>query len=109
METLPIACTLTADDLADRRKAWLKVGTFSKGYAEVSGGLAFQFAPVAGIRGSLEELLRLEAECCPWMAFRLAEANCTLTLRITAAGEGGERGVREAFAPLTTAVLLRTS
>lgn len=103
-EAIPIACTLTAADLADRQQAWLKVGTYASSATEVPGGLAFAFRPVPGVHESLRELVALEAECCEWMAFSLEPAAGTLTMTITGAGEDGERGVRESFAPLVSQV-----
>ena len=49
---------------------------------------------------ALTELVRLEAECCAWMTFAMAVSPDGIQLTITSDGEDGERGVREAFAPL---------
>jgi hypothetical protein len=100
-ETRPIACTLTDGDLRDRRKAWLKVGNYAKGSGEIPGGMAFTFVAAPGVDDSLRELVRLEAECCPWMDFRLENTSIEVNLTVTATDADGERGVREAFAPLT--------
>ena len=99
-EILPMACTLTAADLRDRQKAWLKVGTYAKGSAEVPGGIVFTFTAAPGLYYSLRELARLEAECCPWMDLQVQNTPGDINLTVTAAGPDGERGVREAFAPL---------
>lgn len=96
-----IVCTLTAADLQDRQKAWRKVGAYLTESAPIAGGLRFVFAPTAGVHESLGELVRLEAECCAWMAFALTKSRDGIRLAITASGEDGERGVRETFAPLT--------
>jgi hypothetical protein len=106
-DTTPIACTLTDADFRNRQFAWLKVGTYANGASEIPGGLAFEFSPTAGVYGSLSELVRLEAECCAWMAFTLEEREGAVRLSVTAAGEDGERGVRLAFAPLSDAVVGR--
>ena len=95
-----IACTLGAADLQDRQKAWRKVRAYITESGPIAGGLRFVFAPAVGLHDSLAELVRLEAECCAWMAFAMAEAPDGIRLSITADGEDGERGVREAFAPL---------
>ena len=107
-ETTPIACTLTAADLADRQQAWLKVGTFATHASEVPGGLAFAFRAVPGVDESLHELVQLEAECCEWMTFGLDRSPDTVTMTITGVGEDGERGVRESFEPLVSAVARAT-
>jgi len=99
-EIRAIACTLTEADLRDRQTAWLKVGTYAKGSAEIRGGIVFTFAAAPGVYDSLRELVRLEAECCPWMDFLIKDTSDKVILSVTAAGPDGERGVREAFAPL---------
>ena len=58
------------------------------------------FAPARGLADSLTELVRLEGECCAWMAFALSESPDGIGLSITANGVDGERAVRETFAPL---------
>jgi hypothetical protein len=100
---VPIACTLTAADLHDRQKAWLKIGRYSAGSENVPGGLAVVFDAASGVDASLRELVRLEAECCAWMTFTLERAPGKVVMVVTGAGEEGERGVREAFAPLASA------
>jgi len=67
---------------------------------EIPGGLRFRFAPTRGLKDSLTELVRLEAECCAWMVFAMSEAAAGIGLSITANGVDGERAVRETFAPL---------
>jgi hypothetical protein len=98
--TPPIACTLTGADLADRQRAWLKVGAYSLRCDEISGGLAFDFKAAPGVSASLERLIPLEAECCPWMTFRLDNGAETIRMTVTAAGADGERAVREMFSGL---------
>jgi hypothetical protein len=98
-----LVCTLTAADYGDREAAWLKVGSYIRVSAAVAGGLSFHFAPTRGLRDSLAELVRLEAECCAWMAFAMLESADGITLSITSNGEDGERAVRETFAPMVRA------
>ena len=100
MQDIPIACTLTAADYRDREAAWLKLKPFVRTSSTAPGGLAFSFAPVTGLQGSLTELVRLEAECCAWMTFAIAASSEAIELSITSDTTDGERGIREAFAPL---------
>lgn len=100
MQDNPFVCTLTAADYRDRESAWLKLGTYLTASAPTPGGLSFTFAPALGLQDSLAELVRLEAECCAWMAFAVGASPEGIQLTITSDGEDGERGVREAFAPL---------
>src|ERR1700730_1955977 len=99
MQDNPLVCILTAADYRDRESAWLKLGTYLIASAPTPGGLSVTFAPALGLQESLSELVRLEAECCAWMAFAVAASPEGIQLTITSDGEDGERGVREAFAP----------
>ena len=100
MENNDLVCTLTAADYQDRETAWLKVGSYIRASAAIPGGLSFHFAPTRGLADSLTELVRLEAECCAWMAFAMSDSPDGITLSITSNGEDGERAVRETFAAL---------
>jgi hypothetical protein len=97
-----LVCTLTAADYGDREAAWGKIGTYVNAYEAIPGGLRFRFVPARGLKDSLTELVRLEAECCGWMAFAMSEPPVGIALSITAKGEDGERAVREAFAGLVS-------
>ena|ERR1700730_5961971 len=103
MQDNDLVCTLTAADYQDRETAWLKVGSYVRASAAIAGGLSVRFAPTRGLRDSLTELARLEAECCAWMAFAISDSPDGITLSITASSEDGERAVRETFAPLVRA------
>jgi len=100
MQDTPLVCTLTAADYRDRESAWLKLKPFVTASADVEGGLSFRFARVTGLQASLSELVRLEADCCAWMSFSMAESAEAIELSITSNSTDGERGVREAFTPL---------
>jgi hypothetical protein len=104
MEDTPIACTLSPGDLKDREKAWLKLAAFGEKSTQVAGGLAFEFKPAAGVEGSLEQLVRLEADCCPWMKFQLDRTVGKLVMTVTARGDEGQAAVRQTFAPLVARV-----
>jgi hypothetical protein len=104
MQDKDLVCTLTAADYRDREGAWLKVGNYVRASAAIPGGLSFTFAPALGLRDSLAELVRLEAECCAWMAFAIAESATGIRLAITSTGQDGERAVRETFDPLVRRV-----
>ena len=95
-----LVCSLTATDYRDRQAAWRTVGKYVTASTAVPGGLRMSFAPARGLADSLTELVRLEGECCPWMAFALSESPHGIGLSITANGVDGERAARETFAPL---------
>jgi hypothetical protein len=103
MQDTPLVCTLTAADYRDREHAWLKLGPYVRASTRVPGGLTFTFAPAIGLLDSLTELVRLEAECCAWMTFAIAVSAEAIALSITSDTTHGERGIREAFAPLARA------
>lgn len=100
MQDNELVCTLTAAEYQDREAAWQKLADYIKSSAAISGGITVTFAPAIGLRDSLAALVRLEAECCAWMAFEMSESLDGIGLSITSRGEDGERAVREAFAPL---------
>lgn len=100
MQDTNLVCTLTDADYRDRETAWVKLGCYVRASANIAGGLTLAFLPTRGLSDALTELVRLEAECCTWMAFQMSESPGGITLSITASGEDGEQGVREAFAPL---------
>ena len=100
MQEKPLVCTLTAADYRDREGAWLKLGPYVRSSAAIPGGLTVTFAAAIGLHDSLTELVRLEAECCAWMAFAITDFPGEIQLSITSDSADGERGVREAFAPL---------
>lgn len=95
-----LVCTLTAADYRDRETAWLKLADFVESSTVIPGGLRVRFAAARGMADSLTELVRLEAECCAWMAFAMSETPEGIGLSITANGQDGERAVRETFALL---------
>jgi hypothetical protein len=103
MQENPLVCTLIEADYRDRERAWLKLRPYVRASEVIPGGLTFTFGPAMGLHDSLTELVRLEAECCAWMTFAMAESSDGVRLSITSNSEDGERGVREAFAPLAEA------
>ena len=97
-----LVCSLTAADYRDREAAWRKVGRYVTASAPIVGGLRVSFVPAGGLTASLTELVRLEAECCAWIAFAMSESPDGIGLSITAKAAEGERAVREAFAGLVS-------
>lgn len=104
MEDNPIACTLSASDLRDRRAAWLKLALYGTSRNDIPGGIRLDFKAAPGVYDSLSTLVRLEGECCPWMHFSLEPTPAVVSLRIRAAGTDGESAVRLAFSPLTSSL-----
>ena len=99
-----LVCSLTAADYRDREAAWRKVGESVTASTPIVGGLSVSFAPARGLTASLTELVRLEAECCAWMAFAMSDSPEGIGLSITSNAADGEHALREAIA-----LLVRTS
>lgn len=75
---VPIACTLTPAEMADRGEAWGKLlGTSLVSMKRVAGGLRMRVRP--GAVQSLRLLVGLERECCPWINFRFEEDDLVMT------------------------------
>jgi hypothetical protein len=100
MQDNELVCSLTAADYRDRHAAWRKVGDYVTASTAIPGGLRVSFVPARGLAGSLTELVRLEGECCAWMAFAMSETADGIGLSVTSKTDDGERAVREAFAVL---------
>ena len=69
-EPAPIACTLTAADLADQARRWKRlIGWALTARAETPDGLRLSFRAEAG--DELRALATAESECCPWATWRV--------------------------------------
>lgn len=78
MDAEPIACTLSASELADREQAWRRLVQQSLVNARrVPHGLQLSVHP--GSAEALAQLVGLERECCPWIYFELDGATVTMT------------------------------
>jgi hypothetical protein len=83
-EPVPVACTLTADELRDRSAAWNKLMTSGLvGRERVAGGIRLHAGPEAS--SALMELVERERECCAWIRFDVQGDSVTMTAE--AAGE----------------------
>jgi MerR family transcriptional regulator, copper efflux regulator len=84
VKELPIACTLSGADQADRAAAWRAV---------VSDGAAAMDERGARVRlarhaePELRELIAAESECCPFLEFDLRHDGAGLRLRVSGPAE----------------------
>ena len=88
---LPIACSLNADDLAQRREEWRALPLL---------GARVQLRFPLSARADLDRLVEAEARCCPFLTLRVTERVDALVLTVDAP-EGAEAvlgGMVEAFA-----------
>lgn len=85
MTDLPIACTLRPAEFENRADAWRAL---IEGWLimreRIPGGLRLVFDKSPGAAEAAGELLRLEAECCPWMHSKLRGDNQRLLMELRA-------------------------
>ena len=72
MTDLPIACTLTAPELQERRSKLLEtVRTAALEAKETADGFAYRFPSDDSLLADLLTVIRLEHQCCPFLRFSL--------------------------------------
>ena len=72
MTDCPIVCSLSEDELSERRRSVLKrLQTNRLELRELTNGLAFRFAPSWEELLALVQIIDLERQCCPFLTFRL--------------------------------------
>jgi hypothetical protein len=92
---LPIACSLGADELADRLTQIRALGRDALLGVSPEGGLRFRAGD--GVRERLEAIIAAESRCCPFLGFELADQGDELVLSVTAP-EGAEPIAQELVA-----------
>jgi hypothetical protein len=105
MSELPIACTLSAGQLAERRATWRALAERAlHDQREVPAGMRLTFSPEDDVEATLRELARLEAGCCAFAQWTVERSVDAVVLDVSSTGHG-VAAVRELFAAdgLTTA------
>ncbi len=88
-ESVPVACTLGADDLRRRLEEIAALGHESlTGRAADGEAWVLRFRRAPATRRRLESIIAAESECCPFLEFDLGEERGELELRISAPSEG---------------------
>lgn len=83
---LPVACTLGADDGAERLSQWRQVASVAAvGRRLVPGKLTLRFRNVATVGVELERLVTAERDCCSYLGWRLVRVNDEWHVEITGA------------------------
>lgn len=91
MKELPIACSLDAAGLGDRVDRWRALADRALITAERTDEGAIQrYRNQAGVEAELRDLIALEAECCPFLDFELAERDGEVELAIAGPPDAGE-------------------
>ena len=86
-ESIPVACTLGAADLAAQGRRWERLMARAlTGRAETADGLRLTFRPEA--EDELRALVAVEAGCCAWAAWSVERATGAVVLNVRSAGEG---------------------
>ncbi len=87
---MPIACSLTVDEVPDRLAQIAALGEAALQSAEVQGARAvLRFRARPGTREQLEALVAAEAKCCAFLQMDLGDAPgaVVLTIRSEPGGE----------------------
>jgi len=73
---LPIACTLTEDEMRERRRTILDaLRGVAREVTSVPLGYAYRFEASSEMLARLVRLVDLERQCCPFLTFRITIAN----------------------------------
>ena len=88
-ESIPLACSLTAADQANRRlefDAILERGLLAREWTP--SGIRLRFTPSPGLEEDLADLTRREKQCCPFFEFRIDSLEGEIVLDVGAPVEG---------------------
>ena len=99
--SLPIACSLSAAELAEQRDTLLLgLADHAVQRTPLPSGMRLRFAPTAERMRQIDAVVRRERECCPFLEFRvgLALGDRSLTLDVTGP-EGTASLLAELLAP----------
>ncbi|MCW3094999.1 MAG: hypothetical protein JWL77_617 [Chthonomonadaceae bacterium] len=90
-DNIPVACSLNAEELTDRKKLLARIGQSIEDTEERERGYAYRFASDA-LLPELLDIIRAERQCCPFFRFVLAfePGNGPLWLEVT-----GPKGTKE--------------
>ena len=86
---LAIACSLEPAQLGDRRTVWERLAERALRETRcTAGGVQLVYAGSDETQRELEDLTRLEAECCPFAEWRVTRRAEEILLDVTSAGDG---------------------
>ena len=86
---LTIACSLELAELGDRRDLWGRLAERAlRETRSTEGGVQLVFSGSEETQRELEELARLEAQCCAFAEWRVTTQGDEVLLDVTSAGDG---------------------
>jgi MerR family transcriptional regulator, copper efflux regulator len=90
-QPLPIACSLSGADFAERVEELRALGRDGLvSVSKVPGRAVLRFRPAADIRERVEAAAAAESECCAFLDFRVDDDDEAITLTISAPNGGAE-------------------
>jgi hypothetical protein len=101
--SLPIACSLSGEDQAERLGELASLSSRVLGAEPTGeGGSLIRFQPGGDTESQLKRIVAAERECCPFLDLSVAEDGSNLTLSIDGR-EGAEPVIAEIVGALTSA------
>lgn len=98
----PVACTLSQQDLRQRAGQWQALAQRAGGQvSRTDRGLRLTFSAGPGVAAELDELARLERDCCAFATWSVARTGDRLVLDVSADGEVAIGAVQAMFDSLS--------
>jgi hypothetical protein len=95
---VPVACSLSAGRLSERRAAWARLDASAlRDYLATDTGVRLVYTADTEVERELRELSLLEAECCAFAEWKVTRHGGELVLDVRAEG-AGIPAVRSIFA-----------
>jgi hypothetical protein len=85
MTPLPVACTLTSESRAERRRVWQALADHAlvERY-NTEKGVSLTYSATTGVEDRLRELAALEADCCAFADWQVERQGGQVILEVTA-------------------------
>jgi len=98
MTELPIACTLEVSEAGARLERWRRLSDQTGAELRATAnGLSASFPRAADVAHELDELVRLERQCCGFASWSVSEQGGTLRLDVVAGDRTGVQALQEMF------------
>jgi hypothetical protein len=99
-EPIPLACSLTAEDQAERQLEFATLAESVVAGERTEDGARFHFRRAPGFAERLTDLTRRENQCCPFFDFRIKIVGDEILLEVGAPPEA--RPIVERLSSLVT-------